>query len=276
MSTLICPVCKNDLMEAATSYYCQLNHTFDKSRHGYVNLLLPNKKQSKEPGDNKEMTQSRASFLSKGYYEAISNHLNQHVKEKLNNQTDTAVIDIGCGNGYYLNRLRGDLDLSTYYGIDISKEAIHLAAKHIKDIKWIVSSIAELPIHDQSLEGIISIFSPLNFAEFKRILRDDGFLFVVCPSSRHLYELREILFSDVKTIENNRILENSDVHFTVDAHLPLNYSINLTSNEDIKHLFSMTPYYWRCTPDKRQYIMSLSHLTLTIDIGLWVFKKRCL
>lgn len=272
MNILICPVCKNDLIEEAKLYQCELKHVFDISRQRYLNLLLPQMKNSIDPGDNKEMVKSRSRFLNQGYYSAISEMLNKQVKEKLilNGQ----IADIGCGNGYYLRNLKNYLDTLQCWGIDISKEAIQLAAKEIKNIKWIVSSIAELPFHDQSLQGIISVFSPLNFTEFNRILDKNGYLFVVYPAAEHLYQLREILFSDVKKIENDRILKHSSEHFCVDGEIPLQYSIHLASNEDIVNLFSMTPYYWRCTPERRQHVLSFTHLELTIDVRLWIFKSK--
>lgn len=274
MKILICPVCKNSLTEVATQYQCELHHVFDKSRDGYVNLLLNQMKNSTDPGDNKLMVKSRSCFLSRGYYAAISDMLNVHVKEKLSSLAlpTSQIADIGCGNGYYLRNLKQYLPICDYWGIDISKEAIKVAAKESANIKWIVSNIAELPFHSQSFDAIISVFSPLHFKEFNRLLKINGYLFVIYPASQHLYELREILFSDVKKIDKDRILHQCEGSLMVDSQIPLQYSIELNSNEDIVNLFSMTPYYWRCTPEKRQQVLALDSLKLTIDVTLWVFK----
>ncbi len=128
MNPLICPVCKNALIEAISSYRCEQNHVFDKARSGYVNLLLPNRKHSKEPGDNKEMVKNREAFLTKGYYTKISDLLNQEIARA--SSRDMNILDVGCGNGYYLRRLKQNLNKpSDCWGVDISKEAINLAAK---------------------------------------------------------------------------------------------------------------------------------------------------
>ena len=268
---LICPVCKSPLLEQQTTYQCSANHSFDKSRTGYINLLLANMKNSKQPGDNKQMVQSRATFLNKGHYAPISQLLNTHIQ----NNSATPIIDIGCGNGYYLKNLKNHLAQpeNHYFGVDISKEAIHLAAKEEKDITWIVSSIAQLPCQSHSTQAIISIFSPQNYPEFQRVLADNGYLYMIAPAENHLYELRERLFADIKNIANDRFLEESRAHFTVKNSIPLQYTIHLSSNEEISSLFSMTPYYWRCTAEKRTEILSLEYLSLTIHVLLWIFKK---
>lgn len=281
MNILICPVCKTHLNEEPSHYHCQQNHAFDKARSGYVNLLLSNMKHSKEPGDNKEMVQCRSSFLKQGYYAPISDTLNQHVEERISSSPSLIrhLADIGCGNGYYLHQLKNYLDNThqdkfQYWGIDISKEAINFAAKESKHIKWVVSNISELPFQANSLDGIISVFSPCNFTEFNRLLNKDGYLFVIYPASHHLYELRKILFSDIKNIEPDRILKQSNNQFDVIEQIPIKHSIHLTTNDDIANLFGMTPYYWRCTAEKKQKILSLPNLELTLDVMLWVFKKK--
>jgi 23S rRNA (guanine745-N1)-methyltransferase len=278
MNTLRCPVCKSDLVETAMTFHCEHKHVFDKSRQGYVNLLLPHMRSSKEPGDNKAMVHSRAAFLQQGFYAKIAALLNETVAQKIAPKTAAVIADIGCGTGYYFEQLRNHLTTlsipSTYYGVDISKEAILLAAKKIKHIQWLVSSIAELPFHDDSLTAITSVFSPLHFAEFQRTLRNDGYLYIIIPSPQHLYELRTILFDTVKDIVDERLLTNSNEHFQLAEKIPLQYTIQLTSSADIQSLFSMTPYYWRCTAEKKQLIAALDNITLTIDVTLWVFKKN--
>jgi len=279
MSILICPACKTTLYEEDTRFQCAQNHSFDKSRNGYVNLLLSNMKHSKDPGDNKVMVKARDYFLTQGHYAAISNLLNSQVNELLGaNESESHIADLGCGNGYYLKNLKHTLDTNQrnnihYWGVDIAKDAIHIASKEAKDIHWIVSSIAHLPFASTTLNSIISLFSPIHFDEFSRVLNEDGYLFVIYPATHHLYELRNILFSDIKEINPERILKDSRQHFNVINQIPLKYSISLNSNSDIVNLFKMTPYFWRCTPEKKQHVLELANFELTIDIILWVLKK---
>jgi len=71
-SIFICPVCGSPLSREAKSFICAGSHTYDISKEGYVNLLLANQKQSREPGDSKEMLDARKFFLNKGYYKPLA------------------------------------------------------------------------------------------------------------------------------------------------------------------------------------------------------------
>jgi len=46
-----------------------------------------------------------------------------------------------------------------------------------------------LPVVDAGASLVLDVFAPRNPSEFRRILRPDGALLVVTPSSRHLEEL---------------------------------------------------------------------------------------
>ena len=70
-----CPVCSKPLSKGEKQYFCNKNHSFDIARKGYVNLLLPSHIGSGDPGDSKEMLQSRREFLNKGYYEKFSDYV---------------------------------------------------------------------------------------------------------------------------------------------------------------------------------------------------------
>lgn len=67
-----CPACSSPLLRDGRSFICINNHRYDISKEGYVNLLLANQKQSREPGDSKEMLDARKSFLEKGYYKPLA------------------------------------------------------------------------------------------------------------------------------------------------------------------------------------------------------------
>ena len=54
----ICPVCGNLLKKEEKAYTCPKGHNYDLAKEGYVYLLPPNKKHSKDPGDNKQIAMS--------------------------------------------------------------------------------------------------------------------------------------------------------------------------------------------------------------------------
>lgn len=134
---IICPKCKEQLFKENKTYRCINNHSFDIAKSGYVNLLLDNQKNSKNPGDDKDMIKSRKFFLEKGYYKNISDKLNEIIENNIDiNKGEIFILDIGCGEGYYTGNLKEYLDFenkkSEILGIDISKQAILEASKSIK------------------------------------------------------------------------------------------------------------------------------------------------
>ena len=63
VSMYLCPLCQNPLLLHENRYQCLNNHSFDVAREGYVNLLPVQQKNSKDPGDNKDMMLARRQFL---------------------------------------------------------------------------------------------------------------------------------------------------------------------------------------------------------------------
>ena len=111
--TLICPVCSHLLKRSEKQLSCENNHQYDVAKQGYVNLLQPQYKKSKQPGDSQEMVEARYHFLDEGYYEPISNRLNEALSLYLtSHKKDTHeayITDAGSGEGYYTHRLQEHL-----------------------------------------------------------------------------------------------------------------------------------------------------------------------
>ena len=175
MSLFICPLCGGALERNEKSYICPLGHSYDVSAEGYVHLLPANKKHSKLPGDDKNMVRARSRFLSGGFYQPLQSVLSALVLEL--SSDSPAILDSGCGEGYYTQGIfdaltrAGKAPLAA--GIDISKEAVRLAAKRLKNAEFAVASAYHLPLADESVDFVINCFSPLCVSEFKRVIKAD-------------------------------------------------------------------------------------------------------
>jgi len=101
---LKCPVCNMCLLKHEKQYICLNNHTYDIASKGYINLLLANQKNTKEPGDSKEMMEGRRDFLNSGYYQTFSEKLNQVIISNISGDS-VNILDAGCGEGYFFNIL---------------------------------------------------------------------------------------------------------------------------------------------------------------------------
>ena len=80
---MTCPVCGEKsgnpplLTRDGNSLRCPKNHCFDISSKGYVNLLLSQHKNVKDPGDSKEMVAARRLFLDSGAYSGETEFLSE-------------------------------------------------------------------------------------------------------------------------------------------------------------------------------------------------------
>lgn len=133
---LICPLCHHPLLQENRSWRCEHGHQFDQAKEGYINLLPVQHKASREPGDSAEMMQARRLFLQAGHYQPLRERVVTLLKDA--QPSPTAVLDIGCGEGYYTARLKSPGCRT--YGLDIAKNAIRLAAKRYPDVQFCVAS----------------------------------------------------------------------------------------------------------------------------------------
>ena len=185
---LVCPVrnCRLPLVRADRRLLCIRGHSFDIARSGYINLLQPQERRSKQPGDTVEALEARRRLHDAG----ITSPLQQGIAEFLPLSPGDVVLDAGCGDGYYLGTLARQSGCKAH-GIDISTPAIDIAAKRFPECEWVVANADRfVPYADQSFSAVISITARMNAPEFRRVLRDDGRLLVALPAPEDLIELR--------------------------------------------------------------------------------------
>jgi len=65
--TLLCTVreCRAPLAREAERVVCERGHSFDVARSGYINLLQPQDRRAKSPGDSAEVVAARRRFLER-------------------------------------------------------------------------------------------------------------------------------------------------------------------------------------------------------------------
>jgi 23S rRNA (guanine745-N1)-methyltransferase len=182
MPTLLCTVrnCHLPLHRDGLRYVCDNTHSFDIARSGYINLLQPQDRRSRNPGDSAAAIEGRRRFLDRGFAEPLQRAIGDLVKQG-------PLLDAGCGDGYYL----GSISIEDRCGIDISAEAIDLAARRYPDCQWVVANADRfVPYADRSFATVMSITGRMNRAEFRRVLVDDGRLLVAVSAPDDLVELR--------------------------------------------------------------------------------------
>ena len=281
-SILKWPVCNLCLEKHERQYVCENRHSYDIASKGYINLLLANQKNTKEPGDSKVMMEGRRDFLDKGYYFNFSESLNQVIISNINGD-NINILDVGCGEGYFLWRLKEAIHREQfnsmknkgfdYFGVDISKAAITHATKRDKKINFIVGSNFNLPIMTNTIDIIIRNFAPSDELELKRVLTDKGKLVVVTPGVQHLYGLKEILYENARKHEDKQTIFKG---FKLISTTEVNYNIDVqegADGEDVKNLISMTPYYWTFDSSMRETASNTSRLSTALHFNISVYEK---
>lgn len=278
-SLLLCPVCREKVIkdESRKIYRCNNNHTYDIAKEGYVNLLISNQKRSKNPGDSKDMVLSRVEFLNRGYYKPVSDKINEIIDQALGKGDNGKynIVDLGCGEGYYLNNLKKYIEEKNikgdFYGLDVSKEAVRYAGKTNKECVWAVANNFNIPTPDKSIDCLLSVFSPIDIDECNRVLKDDGIFVRVLPRTNHLIQLRNIIYSEVHL--NNKVYKASEDENEYINEANVTFDVNL-NKEEILSLLKMTPHYWKSTQENKDKLESYDSLVITIDMRIGVFKRK--
>ena len=197
-SLFSCPLCAGPLERTDTGLCCPSRHSFDRSAAGYVHLLPPNRKHSKNPGDDKEMVAARSAFLDKGYYAPLREALCELALDCVKGESAPVVVDSGCGEGYYTAGLYETLSQAgrepRIAGVDISKFALRRAAKRLKEGEFAVASVYHLPVEDEAVDVVVDCFAPLALEEYRRVLRPGGLFVYVVPAPLHLMEMKAVLY----------------------------------------------------------------------------------
>jgi 23S rRNA (guanine745-N1)-methyltransferase len=275
-TVLACPVCGEALTIRATAAACPNAHSFDRARSGYLNLLLSNRKQSVEPGDSLEMLNSRRAFLQAGFYDRMAVAANAVVAGAVAGRTQSHIADLGCGEGYFTAKLYRALGTAsaahTCYGVDISRPGIRMATTCDRGINWIVASLHRSPFRPRSLDVVLSMFAPIDAADARRIIRDEGALITVTPGPDHLDALRQVIYASVKPHPRTPALMAGDTQFEQTASTRVRYPIDVGTPRQIMNLLAMTPYYWNINRATRTRIEALPRLELTVDAYVSTFR----
>lgn len=275
---IACPVCSELLHASDNRWSCTNNHSFDQARYGYLNLLLAQHKKSKAPGDNLDMVDARQRLLDSQLYQPISDMVNQWVVElALSQQQGQAlhIADIGCGEGYYTQRLQDSLSdhqiEHRMYGVDISKDALRRAARRSKNIDWLVASGGQLPFVPHSLDLIVCLFTNLMPQGFARVLKQGAPVILLNTGSHHLLELREHIYETVNMNAFNPVPGMEQHGYQLSGEQRLTVKAHLNSNQRIMDLLMMTPHRWKIRDEALQRLQQLDELTITIDVQLHQF-----
>jgi 23S rRNA (guanine745-N1)-methyltransferase len=282
---LRCPVCDQQLEIRANAYYCPQGHTFDIARQGYVNLLLSTGSQPTIQGDTREMLGARRRFLEEGHYQPLSDHLNRRAVTIIHGRPHQGgpytILDAGCGEGYYLGRLQHFLSQQLpdrdfcQFGMDLSRDAVRLAAGKYKGITFFVANTYKRFLFAEgTVDLLLNLFAPRNPAEFHRVMRKNGTLFVVIPGPTHLASLRhQLSLLDIEEDKEEKLTAQMEPLFRLEERHILEYELTLDA-EAITTLLQMTPNYWHLSDETWKQVASLEPQPVQLNFTSLQFRPQ--
>lgn len=274
-----CPVCGEPLPRADHTYRCVNGHPFDIAREGYINLLLPQHRRSKDPGYSKEMIAGRRDFFDAGHYEPLADGIAELIRTYLPvGAGDRMVVDAGCGEGYYLRRLRTLLardgaDTNTVVcGLDISKHGIRVAACRDPQGLYAVASTHRMPILPETADVLITHFSPVSAEDFLRVVKPTGVVLVGGPGEDHLFSFKELLYDTPTRHEPTDTLAGEAGFDLIDTH-SIRYPLSLRGLGQVANLLLMTPFFWSVNQATRDRLADLDALDTGVDVVVHAYRR---
>lgn len=264
--SLTCPLCRGALTPVEKSYRCAQGHAFDVAKEGYLSLLHGRQK-GEGRGDSKAMILARDRVHRAGVFDPLVKALAALPFEA----PPKTVLELGCGEGFFLGHVVRSHGIPTSYGLDLSVDAVKLAAKTLKQSLILRADLLNpLPFADSSLDLVQSIFAPRPLAEIKRVLRPGGYALFVYPQADHWQELRAFL--PLAKIGEEKLPADLE-------GLTACTSLHVTGKIELAHtvlvdLVEMSPSIHRLTREATPWQNLLpTRLSATLSVRVALFRK---
>lgn len=177
------------------------------------------------------------------------------------------VLDVGCGEGSFLQQLNQINENPVSIGFDIAKEGIYLASNQPIEAFWCVADLTNLPFANESFDTILNIFSPSQYREFKRVMKPDGCVVKVVPQAGYLQELRAIYHPDGDTYSNEAVIQRFTEELSLDYRERVTYDFEIPE-ENRLDLLEMSPLEWKVPADIKAKLAENPLKKITIDIEI--------
>jgi 23S rRNA (guanine745-N1)-methyltransferase len=276
---LACPLCGGELGAGASrALRCPAGHSFDPAASGYANLLAKAVRSDYDAA----LFESRNAAIRSGFFDDVIRETADIVSRfvRVAGSGPLVLLDAGCGEGSQLHRLSQRLKASAGnaavgIGIDISRDAIRLAARDYPGFLWLVADLARMPLTDGRVDCIVNVLSPSNYGEFARALKDGGLLVKAVPGEDYLRELREALYpgGEKRLYSNARVAELFRERFEVVEQRRVTAAFPMSKGL-WPHIVAMTPLAWGAGAERIEAVKRAAQASVTLDLLLLAGRKR--
>lgn len=265
---LRCPYCHEALLLKDHSLYCKNKHTFDVSKKGYLNFAT-------SKGDahyDHALFEARKSMINDGLFTKIEEHIREIMVRYISSKEKSTVLDAGSGEGALIARLHSSFKgySASFFGLDLSKEAIALATSEQSEIGWFVGDLANIPLQNRSVDIILNVFSPANYAEFMRVLQPEGILIKVIPLEGHFKEVRSLSHKETYSPAQTELIKTTlEHHGKIQSSTRVSYKFPLTTQQ--QHLITtMSPL----SKNMVEMDFDSNHVSVDVEILVATFNRE--
>ena len=272
-SCLSCIHCQQPLVVNERGVACANGHQFDLNKQGTLFMAT---KSVDEHYDQMLFQARRRFILTSRYYDALTAAMVEELQSVIPafSGKSFVVVDAGAGEGSHLERIAAQLPENIVgVSLDLAKEGIRLASDYAGKQLAIVADLANMPLQSEQVGAVLSILSPSNYDEFKRLLHPKGVVLKVIPNENYLREIRQALvtlgYAQTDTYDNDATQRVFAKHYP-------NYRVRViqakaTLKEDDKaNLVAMTPLTWHLDAKQRAQLIALLPDVFQLDVSLLI------
>ena len=150
------------------------------------------------------------------------------------------------------------------------REAVKLAHRRNSRLSLAVASAYKVPVCDGAFDLVLNMFSPLAVDEISRVLRKGGIFVMAIPGEEHLFGLKSATYN---LPYKNEVRPKDIPGFCLISDERVRYEMHLTSSDEIRALFMMTPYAYRTGKEERERVLSLDELRTDADFYVLAYRK---
>src|SRR5487761_1291082 len=137
---------------------------------------------------------------------------------------------------------------------------------------YAVAGTFRMPVLPASVDVLLTHFSPVSAADFRRVVRPGGVVLVGGPGEDHLFSFKELLYDAPERFEPSSSLSEADGFELITVHR-FQYKLELRGPGQVANLLAMTPFYWTADQDTQTRLQAVKELDTEIDVIVQAYRR---